>query len=157
MDTDMRIALFAEGKLTQVETVDLLVTASDPAELDLRYGLESFIDFESIWHFRVDKDIKTILRKLGIVVREQKLVKISRESAKRRKKLRDKKYALIAEQSFSKFISKEASQKETLAILIGATQNSTVKSAVMDAVQNGNLDEDTKFLFRSLGVLPASY
>jgi hypothetical protein len=154
MDIPTRITLFVEGKLTQVETIDLLVTASNPAELDLRYGL---MDLENRWwRKRVDKDIKTILRKLGIAEQEQRLVRISRESARRRKNLRDKKYTLIVEQSFSKFLSKEASQKETLAILIGATQNSTVKSSVMDAFQKGNLDGDTKFLFRSLGVLPVT-
>ena len=54
----------------------------------------------------------------------------------------------------SRFFDKNASQQETLAILIGALQDSTVKSFVLNANKSGNLDKNTTILFKKLGVLP---
>ncbi len=143
MDTDMTLALFHDGKLTQVETVDLLALALQSDELDLRYGLSS-LDESSL---PVCREIKIILRKLGIV--PQKLVKLDA------KKIVDFHEYSITEQTMSRFFDKNASQQETLAILIGASQDSTVKSCVLNANKSGNLDKNTTILFKKLGVLPA--
>ena len=138
----MTLALFHDAKLTQVETVNLLALALQSDEMDLRYGL-SWLD-ESI--IPVSREIKIILRKLGIV--QQKLVKLDA------KKVVESQVCSITEQTMSRFLDKNASQQETLAILIGATQDSTVKSFVLNANKSGNLDKNTTILFKKLGVLP---
>ena len=142
MDIEMTLALFHDAKLTQVETVNLLALALQSDEMDLQYGL-SLLD-ESI--IPVSREIKIILRKLGIV--QRKLVKLDA------KKVVESQGCSITEQTMSRFLDKNASQQETLAILIGATQDSTVKSFVLNANKSGNLDKNTTILFKKLGVLP---
>lgn len=138
----MTLALFKEGRLTQTETINLLALVLQKSdELDLRYGLEELDDEP------VSRSIKVILRKLGIVSR--KLVKLG-EPAKMQRKLQDS----PTEQAISRFLSKEASQQETISVLIGATQDYAIKSCIKEADKNGKLNENTIFLLKKLGVLP---
>lgn len=157
----MQLALFHSGSLTQSETINLLtlaVYANEPNQEEL--GLDEFVDAQDIRDslrmmengvLPFNKDVKTILRRLGIVPR--KLVRIDQESAKKQKNLQ-KCYQKCRIRSMSRFLNRDASQQETIAILISAPQDSTLKSLVLDADKNGNLDKNTRFLFQKLGVLP---
>ena len=149
MDTCMTLALFHNGKLDQTETINLLaLTLQESDELDLRYGLKSLDD----GILPLSRDIKIILRKLGIV--QQKLVRLDEKTAKIQKKLQKFRDTPVTRQAMSRFLNRDASQQETLAILIGASKNPTVKSFVSNAYKAGNLDENTTFLFKKLRVLP---
>jgi hypothetical protein len=150
MDACTTLILFHEGKLSQLKTINLLALVLQKRdELDLRYGLE---DLDSMPSSRDIRMIRIILRKLGIIPR--RLAKLDEEAAKIQKERNSKMDTPITEQALSKFLNKEASQRETLSILIGATQDSAVKSRIKEADKSGNLDENTRFLFKRLGVLP---
>lgn len=147
MDACTTLTLFHEGKLSQLKTINLLALVLQKSdELDLRYGLE---DLDSA---PLSRDIRIILRKLGIIPR--RLAKLNKKAAKMQKERSSEMNRPVTEQAISRFLNKEASQQETLAILISATQDSAIKSCIKEADKSGKLNENTRFLFKRLGVLP---